>query len=202
MNNQARQHKIALYGGNFDPPHRGHLLAIRAILAMPNIDEVWVVPSADRPDKTALASKSARLAMLNLLLRTHFQGQAVRLEPCQIQAEVATSYTIDLIRHLQAKHPKFEFIFCLGIELLDQIESWKESSDLCSHYDFLVLPRPGHPLPDKLPSRFEPLICEPNSLVQISSSQVRQLVASNGLWNNLVTAEIAEYICINNLYQD
>lgn len=200
MKKQAHPSYIALYGGNFDPPHRGHLLAISAIMATSEISQVWVVPSADRPDKTASATKADRLAMLNLLLSSNFQDRTVRLEPCQIQGEVATSYTIDLMRHLQAKYPEHSFLFCLGCELLNEISSWKDSATLCANYQFLVLPRPGHSLAEKLPANFKLLTCDPNSLLQISSSQIRQCIKNKAPWKHLVTGEVAEYISAKQLY--
>ena len=41
--------EIALFGGSFDPPHVGHLLAAAYVLATEPVDELWLVPVFEHP---------------------------------------------------------------------------------------------------------------------------------------------------------
>ena len=41
--------EIALFGGSFDPPHVGHLLAAAYVLAVEPVDELWFVPVLAHP---------------------------------------------------------------------------------------------------------------------------------------------------------
>lgn len=60
--------RIALYGGAFDPPHRGHLSIIANLCSLTFVDEIWVLPSGDRNDKRLLLSMSERFDLLRKLL--------------------------------------------------------------------------------------------------------------------------------------
>lgn len=60
--------RIALYGGAFDPPHRGHLSIIANLRSLPFVDEIWVLPSGDRSDKRLLLSMTERFDLLRKLL--------------------------------------------------------------------------------------------------------------------------------------
>jgi len=48
--------EVALFGGSFDPPHVGHLLAAAYVLATEPVDELWFVPVLQHPfDKPLVA---------------------------------------------------------------------------------------------------------------------------------------------------
>ncbi len=48
---------IALYGGAFDPPHKGHLAIIKNLNSLDFINEIWLLPCGDRNDKKLLLNK-------------------------------------------------------------------------------------------------------------------------------------------------
>ena len=49
--------RIGIYGGTFNPPHLGHLRALRAFAAALRLDRVLVIPDGQPPHK-ALAEES------------------------------------------------------------------------------------------------------------------------------------------------
>lgn len=59
MNKQIVK-KVALYGGAFDPPHKGHISIIENLASMAFINEIWLLPSGDRSDKKLLLNKDER----------------------------------------------------------------------------------------------------------------------------------------------
>jgi nicotinate-nucleotide adenylyltransferase len=58
---------IALYGGAFDPPHKGHIKLIESLTKIPGIDEVWLLPCGERTDKKLLLPMETRFAMMKKL---------------------------------------------------------------------------------------------------------------------------------------
>lgn len=58
---------IALYGGAFDPPHKGHLAILTNLVSLKFINEVWLLPSGDRSDKKLVLSKDERFDLLRKL---------------------------------------------------------------------------------------------------------------------------------------
>ena len=61
--------RVALLGGSFNPPHLGHALLAQAVLAVAEVDAVWVLPTAEHPFGKALAPLSDRMAMCELAFR-------------------------------------------------------------------------------------------------------------------------------------
>jgi nicotinate-nucleotide adenylyltransferase len=47
---------IALFGGAFDPPHNGHMSVLNKLDSIEFINEIWVLPSGNRSDKSLLLS--------------------------------------------------------------------------------------------------------------------------------------------------
>ncbi len=61
---------IALFGGTFDPIHRGHVIVARAAAAKFELKQVWFVPADIPPhkQKTPILSFYHRYAMVALAL--------------------------------------------------------------------------------------------------------------------------------------
>ena len=56
-----KKKNIAVLGGSFDPPTISHLqLASETLNVCPLIDEVWIIPCGERPDKRLGASPETR----------------------------------------------------------------------------------------------------------------------------------------------
>ena len=53
--------RVALFGGSFNPPHYGHVLAAHYALMRYGVDEVWVLPVLDHPYDKDLAPFEQRL---------------------------------------------------------------------------------------------------------------------------------------------
>src|SRR5581483_10939387 len=60
--------KIGLFGGSFDPIHRGHVEPVRAAVAALHLDRVFFLPTAHPPHKSGrrFAPPLARFAMVEL----------------------------------------------------------------------------------------------------------------------------------------
>ena len=58
--------RLGVFGGRFDPPHLGHLLASTHAIEQLSLDSLWFVPAAAPPHKPTVASAEARYAMLLL----------------------------------------------------------------------------------------------------------------------------------------
>src|SRR5512146_1773609 len=94
---------IALFGGTFDPVHRGHLAVARAAQQRFGLKRVYFVPANVPPHKQgrALASYYDRFAMLAL---------ATAGEKCFIPSALEApelvegpSYSIDTVRRLRQR---------------------------------------------------------------------------------------------------
>jgi nicotinate-nucleotide adenylyltransferase len=172
---------IALFGGSFDPPHLAHVQVARYLLNSRRYDQVWVIPSKQNPLKAKGCAFDQRLKMSRLAFSE--MGSQVQVRD---DDEKLSGYTIDLIRRLQADHPKAKFTFIVGSDLREQIPQWKDGASLQKIIDFEFLPRP--PAPD---SPFLPL----------SSSEVRQKLAAGEDPKKFLPEKVAHYVQTEQLYR-
>ncbi|MBI3324203.1 MAG: nicotinate (nicotinamide) nucleotide adenylyltransferase [Candidatus Omnitrophica bacterium] len=110
-----RKQRIGLLGGTFNPIHWGHLLLAESAREQCRLDEVWFVPTARPPHKSArgLLESRHRMAMVRLAVRNHSSFRA-----CDIELRLGgVSYTIHTVRRLQAEFPGRGWFLIVGSDL-------------------------------------------------------------------------------------
>ena len=219
--------RIGLFGGTFDPIHRGHLRAASEVKKNFNLDPIYLIPAALPPHKTpvAVASADDRLAMIHLAI-SDMNGLAV--SDVELHRS-GPSYTIDTVIHFKSTQPDDAQIFLImGLDAFLEIDSWKSYRELLEQISVIVMARPDERhqsvqqgwqyLGDYLTSavaanyRFsdaqdyfiaagmQPIyICDINAL-DISSTKIRQAIKKKQAIENWVPAQVAEYIHHKGLY--
>jgi len=132
--------RLGLFGGTFDPPHFGHVAALRAAAATQNFDCIEVTVAGNPYLKSAtgpVRPAPLRLAMAN----ADFAGlDLVRVSDREIIRE-GPSYTIDTVRELLEEFDAVDVI--VGADLVGQIDSWHDATHLQDLVRVGVVPRPG-----------------------------------------------------------
>jgi nicotinate-nucleotide adenylyltransferase len=192
--------KVAIYGGAFDPIHNGHLATIAQLLASRQVDSIVVVPSGDRPDKTARVSAADRLSMVRLAVSEAFAGDP-RVEVSDLHVAGKVGYgTIDLVDYF-TKTPGIDPYVVIGRELIADLPQWKESARLCSHARFIVIDRPGvspGPLPQGVQGAS--LQAPYQAGVFVSSTLVRSLLSQGLSCAGLVPQCVIAFCTARGLY--
>ena len=164
---------IGLFGGTFDPIHKGHLALAAAAQQRCELGRVYFVPSNVPPHKSAqpVASYFHRYAMAALATQSEKTFVASLLEaPGEFilhgkksaKASVTSmpNYSIETIRKLKQSLKKIDRIFFLiGIDAFKDIAKWREAEALFSECEFVIASRPGFSLADvagALPEKFRP----------------------------------------------
>lgn len=155
---------VAIYGGTFDPVHRGHLAVARAAAEQLKLGRIYFVPADIPPhkQKQPLTPYYHRYAMLALALAGEKSFVPSLLEaPEIIQAERRlASYSIDTVRRLRARLGKNDKLFFLiGIDAFRDIAKWRSPVELLTECEFIVTSRPGFSLADvalSLPEELRP----------------------------------------------
>jgi nicotinate-nucleotide adenylyltransferase len=216
--NPEKAQKIGIMGGTFDPVHEGHLAVARTVLARCGIDLVLFVPALAPPHKERrLTSFSHRLAMLEAAV-----GDDPLLSVSALEAErPPPSYTVDTLRELHRRLGPRQFFLTIGADMFAEIRLWYRYSELFRLAHLIVVSRPGFSLDDlaarvaALPGSFrhDPaerewrredgfrIIYLPDVAIQVSSSQVRDLLAQGKPAAGLLPAKVQEYIRRHGLYQ-
>jgi nicotinate-nucleotide adenylyltransferase len=156
---------LALFGGTFDPVHRGHIVVARAAVAKFNLKQVWFVPADIPPHKQKMPVTSFyhRYAMVSLATAGEIECIPSLLEAPDLEKpelERKASYSIDTVRRVKKLLGKSDHLyFLIGMDAFRDIAKWYKPEELLAECDFIVAARPGYSLADvasSLPQKLRP----------------------------------------------
>ncbi len=192
--------RIAIYGGSFSPPHLGHAGVIELLVRFFPCQEIWVMPSSDREDKTMTAEGTRRMKMLEIMFSELFPNPRIPLilSPLELAQDKPT-ITYETKLELEKQYPELEFHFVIGQDILNDIETtWIKGKELFESANFIIMKKPYLELPSNLPPNST--IIESDAWLNLSSTFVRQLVKAGYSGIPYITQGVYEYIQKNNLY--
>ncbi|WP_372571095.1 nicotinate-nucleotide adenylyltransferase [Ruegeria jejuensis] len=129
---------IGLFGGSFDPPHRGHVNVTLEAMKAFGLDRVWWLVSPGNPLKSrGPAPMDQRLAAARRVV------QHPRVEVTDIEAKLGTRATADTIRRLRALYPQVRFVWLMGADNLAQFHHWQDWRSIMDTVPVGVVARPG-----------------------------------------------------------
>jgi len=193
--------KIALFGGTFDPIHRGHVELARAAADAFGLDEVWLIPSGSPPHKRRAteASYEHRYRMVALACAGDRRLKPSRLEAPEEGRE--QHYSIDTIRRVLAQIGESQSpYFLLGCDAFAEITTWHRWREIVELVEFIVATRPGSELPEDAVPKGARLHWLRNLHIPISSSEVRERLRAGKPVEDCLTPEVAAYIGEQRLY--
>jgi len=133
--------RFGIYGGSFDPIHRGHVEAASAVRAARGLAVVFLVPAAVPPHKAGgcAASFADRVAMARLAV-----AGRPGLEVLDVEGRRAgRSYTVDTLAELAERHPGADFDLLVGADMLEDLPRWHRAADLVAGVTVAAFARPG-----------------------------------------------------------
>lgn len=191
--------KVVVFGGSFSPPTLAHVEIIERCLALPDADEVWLVPSSNRTDKHIAASPKDQLAMLEILVKTTFHGNKhLRVIDTELRRGIETE-TYDTYTEFLQQYPAFEFWFVFGTDSYRTIEDWLNGDWLANNLPVLLVERNGFSLPPSN-NHVRHLASLSKEVAPVSSTNVRLATKRGKPILALVPQEIADYIQANRLF--
>lgn len=130
-----------MFGGSFDPPHVGHVLAVAYLLATAPIDRVVVVPCHSHAFGKDLLAFEARRELAEVAF-----GWIPRVEVSAIERELgAPSRTLRTLEALSAALPRARLRLVVGADVLGERERWYRWDEVVRLAEPLLLGRAGHP---------------------------------------------------------
>ena len=189
--------RLGLYGGTFDPPHLGHLVAASEACDLLRLDRLLWVPAAVHPLKGGRVRTPAplRLEMVRAAVAGDPRFQA---DDQELRRE-GPSYTVDTLRAVRARHPEAEIFFVTGADNLADLPRWREPDEIARIATLAVVTREGERLPDDPPY---PAVHVPVTRVDVSSTLVRRLAAGGRTLRYLVPDAVRAVIERERLYRD
>ncbi len=176
--------RIALFGGAFDPPHLGHVLAATWAASAAEVDEVWILPVA----KHAYGKPMSPWAQRWELCRAAFGGLGfARLR--DDEQRNPEGFTISLVERLRAAHPNHHWLLVGGTDTSRDLPNWHRGAELARLVEVIAVPRRGYD------------DAHPAALPAISSTMVRERLRSGQAVTDLVPGAVAKMIAAGQWYQ-
>jgi nicotinate-nucleotide adenylyltransferase len=133
--------KIGLFGGSFDPIHRGHIEPVREARRLLGLERVIYLPTANPPHKPrqALAPAQRRYAMVELALLDEegLYASAYELTPDR------PAYTVETLEHFRSEMPEAELHLLIGSDSFADFHHWVRWPEIAAAARLVVLARPG-----------------------------------------------------------
>ena len=131
-----------IFGGTFDPIHFGHIHAIAHSIFQANIEAIHVMVAGEPYQKENLmASAKQRLDWVNMAVGQFFpDNEIVKVDDREVFRDGPT-YTIDSIKEIKAEFPEDELILVVGEDIVETIDTWKDSRQVQDLVEVFVVPR-------------------------------------------------------------
>ncbi len=205
--------KIGMYGGTFDPPHLGHMLAAKWAKELLGLDKLIVIPTRTPPHKElddCSASPEARLEMARLVALAIEPTGSVTVSDCELCRE-GKSYTADTVEELFRQYPEDELWVVMGSDMFLTFEQWQEPERICALAGVCGFTRaPGEavaPLKEqakRLQERYgaKTAVLSLPEDVNVSSTEIRELLerGDNTALSKLLWSPVYGYILRHSLY--
>ena len=197
--------RIALLGGTFDPPHIGHLVLGECARVQFECERVFFVPAGDPYRKTGTDTEenrragvreprkvspgTVRLEMVRLAVSTNSFFVA---DGCEVERD-GPSYTVETLEEFYARGYD-EVVLVLGSDAVADLPNWREPGRIAEMARIVVAQKsPETPVPDGYERVDMPLL-------RISSTELRERVASGRPYRYLVPGPVETFIRSRGLY--
>ncbi len=189
--------RIGIFGGTFNPIHKGHITIARHAIATGEMDVLWFVVSPRNPFKRNdhLADDHLRLEMVRRAI-----ADEERMECSDYEFRLPQpSYTFHTLSLLRSDYPKDEFVLLIGADNWVRFDEWSHTDDILAHHRVVVYPRRGWSLSiESLPQGVSYLDFP---LIDLSATDIRSAIARGEDVDELVPSGAMEVIEKNKLYK-
>lgn len=195
---------IGIFGGTFNPVHKGHVSALKKILSAVSLDRVLVLPDRIPPHKSAegLVSGSDRLEMCRIAFSN---VENTEVSDWELKNE-GKSYSVITLRHFHEAFPEDKLYFIMGSDMLASFESWYRYEEILTLCSLICVSRSQEDTDrlegyaDKLRAKGGEVIIVPVEPFEISSSQIRDVLKKNLDCTCYLDENVVQYIMAKNLY--
>lgn len=190
--------KIGLFGGTFDPVHKGHVSIARSFIESNCIDELWILLTPFPPHKSKKdhVSYNTRFKML----REAFSDIDCKI--LTIENELPKpSFTYRTIQALKEQYSDSRFFFCMGEDSLSQFHKWKHFEKILEEADLLVARRPNTDHENVQELILKQTIFVDHKPIEISSSEIKERISDTDFINNNLPKGVISIIEKENLYR-
>lgn len=195
--------KIAIYGGSFDPPHKGHKILAENLASVCGAGKVIIIPTALSPFKnSSSATAEDRLNMCNIF----FKEDLFHISDVEIRRG-GKSYTVDTLTQIKEENPDAELFLFMGDDMLLSFDKWYKHEEIlklativcaCRTENLQELDNMKDFVKNVLKAENRVIICE-SVPFEISSTEIRSRLKDGK--NIGLSEDVYNYIASKGLYQ-
>ena len=190
--------RIGIYGGSFNPIHRGHTELAASIVRQGLVDELWLLVSPLNPLKRDATSDIAEYEHRLNMARLATEGiEGVKVSDFERHLPIP-SYTITTLGELRNAYPEHEFVLVIGADNWERFPRWYHAQEIIDTYSILIYRRPGCEMDETLLPPSVQVVDTP--LYDISSTEIRESVKKGRMPLKWVDRKVATYIRVHHLY--
>lgn len=190
--------KLGIFGGTFDPPHLGHLIEAEFAAEELGLDKLLFIPTGEHPLKSysGMASVQDRYEMTRLAIAGN---PLFEISDIEIKRE-GKSYTINTIEQVKKNYAPTELFLLVGIDNVEIFSQWHRIDEILDSCKVVVLSRLINDDYVLSPSVLEKITILDSPIIEISSTEIRELTADGNSTRYLVAESVREYIAEKKLY--
>lgn len=174
--------RTGIFGGSFNPIHKGHISLAQQLRKRAELDEVWLMVSPQNPLKQSadLLDDKLRMKMARLALK-----DVKGILACDYEMHLPKpSYTWNTLQALSKDYPDREFVLLMGGDNWECFDKWYRHEDIQKNYQIFVYDRtPGEP-----------------GYIDISSTEIRERIKAGKGIRRMVPGVVADFIKEKKLY--
>lgn len=191
--------KIGIYGGSFNPIHKGHTSLASAILTQGLVDELWLMVSPLNPLKQGHEGEIAEYGHRVRMAEIAAEGvKGLRVSDFESRLPVP-SYMYNTLDRLRHEYERKEFVLVIGADNWRNFHRWYRAEDILKEYGVLVYRRPGFEMDEEeLP---ESVKVVDTDLYDVSSTQIRETIRNGESAEEWLEKGVSAYIEKYGLYK-
>ena len=137
----SKKDYIGIFGGSFDPIHKGHIESLKSVTEQLNLSKVLVIPNKVSPLKDlSVASSLEKIKMLEIAFKDF---KEIEIEDYELKKE-GPSFMIETLQYLDKKlGKKKHFLLIIGEDSFQSFNRWKNYQNIIKMTSLLVMNRPG-----------------------------------------------------------
>ena len=130
---------IGIFGGSFDPPHKGHLMISSVSIKKLKLNKLfWVITKKNPFKNKTFFDLSERIKRCDKIVKNN-----KKIELKYLEKIVRSAKTVNILKYLIKKNKKAKFFLIIGADNLIRFHKWKEWRQIVKLSELVVFPRSG-----------------------------------------------------------
>ncbi len=171
----SKKRAIGIFGGSFDPPHKGHIAISKISLKKLNLEKIfWIITKKNPFKKESYFSLSQRISRSKKLTKKYSKMKILYLEN-----KVQSNRTIHVLKYFKRKKKQFDLYLIVGSDNLQYFHKWTSWKKIVKLSKLVVFSRKGYDKKGRNSAvakylKKKNVIFIKNKLFNISSSKIKK----------------------------